>query len=131
MPPRLLYTKEKSRLVVQLDGFKNKTILHDYCTKNKYNGQQGGIKLIAAAYARYSTEHQCSIEVQLYKIKQYCIENDLELPENYIYYDEAVSGMLRNSGMDSKNYYRLHGTKKLTVSCFMILHVVPEMWKIG
>lgn len=50
--------------------------------------------MIAAAYARYSTEHQCSIEVQLYKIKQYCIENDLELPENYIYYDEAVSGML-------------------------------------
>ena len=49
--------------------------------------------MIAGAYARYSTEHQCSIEVQFAKIKQYCQEHNLSLSPNHMYDDAALSGM--------------------------------------
>lgn len=50
----------------------------------------------AAAYARYSTEHQSenSIEAQLNGINDYCRANDIEVVRTYI--DEAQSGTSTN-----------------------------------
>lgn len=49
--------------------------------------------MTAAAYARFSTEHQCSIDVQFAKISKYCNEHNLSLSEQHMYSDEALSGM--------------------------------------
>lgn len=46
-----------------------------------------------AAYARYSTDRQCSIEVQFSIIEKYCLENGIFLSEQHKYEDEALSGM--------------------------------------
>ena len=56
----------------------------------------------AAAYARYSTEHQTenSIEAQLNGINDYCRSHDIEVVRTYI--DEAQSGTNTNrSGFQS------------------------------
>lgn len=47
----------------------------------------------AAAYARYSTDHQCSIEIQFVEIQKYCASHGLELDARHMYSDEALSGM--------------------------------------
>lgn len=51
-----------------------------------------GIKMLAAAYARYSTEHQTdsSIAYQMRKIEEYCAENGITISAHYA--DEAMSG---------------------------------------
>lgn len=49
--------------------------------------------MTAAAYARFSTEHQCSIDVQFAKISKYCNKHNLSLSDQHMYSDEALSGM--------------------------------------
>lgn len=44
----------------------------------------------AAAYARYSTDRQCSTEVQLQKITEFCKKNSLSLEAMYV--DEGITG---------------------------------------
>jgi len=53
-------------------------------------------KLTAAAYARYSTDHQTSssIEYQMRKIEEYCDQNGIEIVSRY--QDEAYSGTNTN-----------------------------------
>ncbi|MFV0413555.1 MAG: recombinase family protein [Oscillospiraceae bacterium] len=46
-----------------------------------------------AAYARYSTDKQCSIEVQFAVITKYCADHGIILPERHKYEDEALTGM--------------------------------------
>ncbi|MFV0413732.1 MAG: recombinase family protein [Oscillospiraceae bacterium] len=46
-----------------------------------------------AAYARYSTDKQCSIEVQFALIEKFCADKGIVLPEHYKYEDEALTGM--------------------------------------
>lgn len=46
----------------------------------------------AAAYARFSTEKQCSIEVQFSVIQKYCKDRGLFLPASQMYEDEALTG---------------------------------------
>lgn len=48
----------------------------------------------AACYIRVSTEDQLefSPDAQLRAMKRYCAENDLLLPEEFIYIDEGISG---------------------------------------
>lgn len=50
------------------------------------------VAIDSAAYARYSTDKQNSIEVQLQKIAEYCANNGLNLNENHIYTDESKTG---------------------------------------
>ncbi|MGX8710303.1 MAG: recombinase family protein [bacterium] len=47
----------------------------------------------AAAYARYSTDKQCSIEVQFSFIQKYCDTQGLSLSPSQMYEDEALTGM--------------------------------------
>ncbi|QAT49061.1 recombinase family protein [Caproiciproducens sp. NJN-50] len=47
----------------------------------------------AAAYARYSTDRQCSIEVQFAMIRQYCEAQKLDLSPYQMYEDEAMTGI--------------------------------------
>lgn len=49
-------------------------------------------KNIAAAYARYSTDKQCSIAIQIQRIAEYCQAHDLSLSREHVYYDEGKSG---------------------------------------
>lgn len=46
----------------------------------------------AAGYARYSTDKQCSIEVQFAVIKKHCADKGYDLADNRLYKDEALSG---------------------------------------
>lgn len=48
---------------------------------------------VGAAYARYSTDKQCSIEVQFSVIAKFCADNDIMLAERHKYEDEALTGM--------------------------------------
>ena len=48
--------------------------------------------LVAAAYARYSTDHQCSIEVQFAMIQKFCRNHDIYVPPSQMYEDEALTG---------------------------------------
>lgn len=57
----------------------------------------------AAGYARYSTDKQCSIEVQNAVIKKHCADNGYYLPENRLYKDEALTG----TNLDRKGYEAL------------------------
>ena len=56
----------------------------------------GGIFMKAAAYARYSTDHQTSssIEYQMAKIAEYCRKNGIEIVRRYS--DEAYTGTNTN-----------------------------------
>lgn len=47
----------------------------------------------AAAYARYSTDRQCSIEVQFSLIQKYCDTQGLSLSPSQMYEDEGFTGM--------------------------------------
>ena len=49
--------------------------------------------LRAAGYARYSTDYQCSTDVQFDRIGAWCRANGLELDPNHLYSDEGMSGM--------------------------------------
>ncbi|WP_407921754.1 recombinase family protein [Anaeromassilibacillus senegalensis] len=57
----------------------------------------------AAGYARYSTDKQCSIEVQYAVIKKHCADNGYYLPDNRLYKDEALTG----TNLDRKGYEAL------------------------
>ena len=48
----------------------------------------------AACYIRVSTEDQLefSPDAQLRAMRKYCDENDLLLPDEFIYIDEGISG---------------------------------------
>lgn len=47
----------------------------------------------AAGYARYSTDRQCSIEVQFSLIQKYCDTQGIYLSPSQLYEDEALTGM--------------------------------------
>lgn len=47
----------------------------------------------AAAYARFSTDHQCSIDVQFKRIKDHCEGKGYTLLQNHMYQDEGLSGL--------------------------------------
>lgn len=47
----------------------------------------------AALYARFSTEHQCSIEIQFAKMQEFCLAQGFSVSPMHAYSDEALSGM--------------------------------------
>ena len=57
---------------------------------------------IGAAYIRVSTEDQIefSPDSQLKKIKEYAKQNDIILPEKFVFIDEAISGKTRKHGLN-------------------------------
>ena len=54
--------------------------------------------LRAAGYARFSTDKQCSIDIQFAQISAYCQQHQLELSPAHLYSDEGKSGMLTTRG---------------------------------
>ncbi|MFV0351193.1 MAG: recombinase family protein [Oscillospiraceae bacterium] len=54
--------------------------------------QDPQVQIKASAYARFSDEKSASIEVQLYKITEYCVQAGFDLDEKNIFIDEAETG---------------------------------------
>ena len=63
-------------------------------TRSVFNraGIKEGDSMKAAAYDRYSTDRQCSIEVQFDAIAKYGKSNNLVLSSERMYADEALTG---------------------------------------
>ena len=81
---------------------------------------------IGAAYVRVSTEEQIefSPDSQIKKIKEYAKQNDIILPEEFIFIDEGISGKYAKKRPE---FMKMIGTAKMRPKPFDVILV----WKFS
>ena len=81
---------------------------------------------IGAAYVRVSTEDQIefSPDSQIKKIKEYAKQNDIILPEEFIFIDEGISGKYAKKRPE---FMKMIGTAKMKPKPFDVILV----WKFS